>query len=197
MLILSLARLVRCILIPTADNLYIGAEVEDDSINVSDPASFWDMSCVEVWFDWANEDTPTFDANDQQFWFLPVMGNGDQGYAGQWHRDADNIPATVYDYANQSDMIDAAFVVNEGVGYTIEVRIAKEAMGGYTPNGKIGFTYSADKGGTKYEWEAAMLGGEFYSKPNTWPDLDISEVRLAVQLRGTLSTLWGRMKTAR
>ena len=184
-------------LIPTTDNLYIGVEVEDDSINVADPASFWDMSCVEVWFDWANEDSPVFDANDQQFWFVPVEGNGDQGYAGQWHRDMDNIPATVYDYANQSDMIDAAFMVDEGVGYTIEVRIAKEAMGGYTPNGKIGFNYSADKGGAKYEWEAAMLGGEFFSKPNLWPDLDISVIWLAVQPGDALSALWGGMKAAR
>jgi len=184
-------------LIPTADNLYIGAEVKDESIKVADPASFWDMSCIEVWFDWANEDTPQFDANDQQFWFVPVMGNGDQGYAGQWHRADDNIPATMNDYANTSDMIDAAFVVDEGVGYTIEARIAKEAMGGYTPNGTIGFTYSADIAGTKYEWEDAMLGGEFFSKPNLWPDMEITQVMLAVQPGGALPTSWGGIKAAR
>ncbi len=117
-------------LVPMVDALYIGVEVEDANINVADPMQFWDASCVEIWFDWANNDSLTFDKDDQQFWFCPVKGAGDQGYAGQWHRAADNIPATVYDYANQGDLIDAAFVIDNGKGYTIEARIAKDAMGG-------------------------------------------------------------------
>jgi len=180
-------------LVPMADALYIGVEVEDTAINVGNPGEFWDASCVEIWFDWANNDSAAFDEDDQQFWFCPVAGAGDEGYAGQWHRAADNIADTVYDYANQGDMIDMDFVVNKGEGYVIEGRIAKEAMGGYTPNGTIGFTYSADKGGIKFEWEEAMLGGSFFEKPNIWPDLDITEV-LAVQSGGKLSVLWGEVK---
>ena len=181
-------------LVPMADALYIGAEVEDANINVGNPQEFWNGSCVEIWLDWANDDSPAFDENDQQFWFCPLKGKGDKGYVGQWHRAADCIPATMYDYANESDMIDMAFAVNKGKGYTIEARIAKEAMKGYTPNGTIGFNYSADKGGTKFEWEKAMLGGNFYELPNIWPDLEISEV-LAVQPGMKLSALWGSVKT--
>ena len=180
-------------LVPMADALYIGVEVEDANINVATPKEFWNASCVEIWFDWANNDSLTFDEDDQQFWFCPVKGAGDQGYAGQWHRAADNIPETVYDYANQSDLIDAAFVVNDGNGYTIEARIAKDAMGGYRTTGVIGFTYSADKDGAKFEWKAAQLGGDFYAKPNLWPDLEITEV-LAVQPEGKLPMLWGSVK---
>jgi hypothetical protein len=91
-------------------------------------------------------------------------------------------------------MIDMAFVVDKD-GYIIEARIAKEAMKGYTPTGIIGFTYSADKGSVKYEWEKAGLGGNFYELPNLWPDLEISEV-LAVQPGGKLSVLWGGVKAA-
>lgn len=183
-------------LVPMSDGVYIGAEVEDANINVGNPQEFWNGSCVEIWFDWANDDSPAFDQNDQQFWFCPVKGKGDEGYSGQWHRAADNIPATMYDYGSQSDMIDMAFVVNTGKGYTIEARIAKEAMSGYTPNGTIGFTYSADKGGTKYEWENAKLGGNFYELPNLWPDLEISEVLLAVRPGGKLSASWGDVRRA-
>ena len=68
-----------------------------------------------------------------------------------------------------------------------------EAMEGYTPTGTIGFNYSADKGGTKYEWVEAKLGGNFYEQPNTWPDLEIAEV-MAVLPVDKLSVLWGRMK---
>ena len=180
-------------LVPMADALYIGAEVEDANINVATPMEFWNVSCIEIWLDWANNDSLTFDKDDQQFWFCPLEGAGDQGYAGQWNRASDNIAETMYDYANQSDLIDATFVVNKGEGYTIEARIAKEAMGGYTPTGTIGFTYSADKGGVKYEWEEAMLGGNFYEKPDLWPDLQITEV-LAVQPGGKLPVLWGNVK---
>ena len=100
----------------------------------------------------------------------------------------------MYDYGNQSELIDMAFVINKGKGYTIEARIAKEAMKGYIPNGVIGFTYSADKGGTKFEWEKAKIGGIFYEQPNTWPDLEISEV-VAVRPLGKLPVLWGSVKT--
>jgi len=86
-----------------------------------------------------------------------------------------------------------AFVVHKGKGYTIEARIAKEAMKGYTTNGTIGFTYSADKGGMKYEWEEANLGGNFYEQPNRWPDLLISEIR-SVQHGRKLPVLWGSVK---
>jgi len=182
-------------LVPMSDGVYIGAEVEDANVNVDNPQEFWNGSCVEVWFDWANDDSPVFDENDQQFWFCPLTGKGDEGYAGQWHRAADCITATMYDYANQSDLIDIAFVIHKGKGYTIEARIAKEAMKGYTPNGTIGFTYSADKGGVKYEWENAKLGGNFYEQPNIWPDLEISEI-LAVRHGGKLSVLWGGVKAA-
>ena len=176
-----------------ADALYIGVEVEDAGINVANPKEFWDASCVEVWFDWENNDSPVFDKDDQQFWFCPVNGKGDQGYVGQWHRADDNIPATMYDYAHESDLIDMAFVA-DNEGYTIEARIGKDIMDGYKPTGTIGFTYSADKGGTKFEWEEAMLGGAFYEKPDQWPDLVITEV-LAVQAEGKLAALWGTVKT--
>ena len=180
-------------LVPMSDAIYIGVEVEDAEISVKDPQTFWEGSCIEIWFDWSNDDSPSFDKDDQQFWFCPVEGKGDAGYAGQWHRAADCIPATMYDYANESDMVDMAFVIHEGKGYTIEVKITEEAAKGYTPTGIIGFTYSADKGGTKYEWEEAGLGGEFYQLPNTWPDLEISEI-LAVESGGKLSVLWGVLK---
>ncbi len=182
-------------LVPMADALYIGAEVEDANINVGNPQEFWNGSCVEIWLDWGNEGSPAFDENDQQFWFCPVKGKADVGYVGQWHRAADNIPATIYDYASESDLIDMAFVIDEGKGYTIEARIAKDAMAGYKPTGVIGFTYSADKGGTKYEWEAAGIGGNFYEKPDTWPDLEISEI-LSVRPSGKSPTLWGRVKSS-
>jgi len=180
-------------LVPMVNALYIGMEVEDDSINVANPEEFWNASCVEVWFDWDNNDSPTFDIDDQQFWFCPVNGKGDQGYVGQWHRAADNIPATMFDYAHESDLIDMAFVT-DGEGYTIEARIGKDIMDGYKPTGTIGFTYSADKGAVKFEWEEAMLGGSFFEKPDQWPDLVITEV-LAVQAEGKLATLWGTVKT--
>ena len=180
-------------LVPMADGVYIGADVADDNINVPDPQQFWNSSCVEVWFDWANDDSPVFDENDQQFWFCPVKGNGNKGYMGQWHRANDCVKETMYDYANQSDKMDMAFVINQGKGYTIEARIGKEAMKGYTSKGKIGFTYSADKDGVKNEWEKAQLGGIFYEQPNTWPDLVITEV-LAVKSVGKLTIVWGRIK---
>jgi len=63
-------------LVPMSDGVYIGAEVEDAKINVGDPQQFWNGSCVEIWFDWANDDSPAFDENDQQFWFCPVKGDG-------------------------------------------------------------------------------------------------------------------------
>jgi len=181
-------------LVPMSDALYIGAEVEDANINVGNPQEFWNCSCVEIWLDWGNEGSPAFDENDQQFWFCPVKGKADVGYVGQWHRAADNIPETMNDYASESDLIDMAFVINEGEGYTIEARIAKDIMAGYKPTGVIGFTYSADKGAIKYEWEAAGIGGNFYEKPDTWPDLEISEI-LSVRPSGKLPTLWGRVKS--
>lgn len=116
-------------LVPMVNALYIGIEVEDAGINVANPQEFWDASCVEVWFDWENNDSLTFDIDDQQFWFCPVNGKSDQGYVGQWHRAEDNIPATMYDYAHESDLIDMAFVA-DNAGYTIEVRIGKDIMDG-------------------------------------------------------------------
>ena len=181
-------------LVPMSDGIYIGVEVEDGAINVGNPQEFWDASCVEIWFDWENNDSLTFDRDDQQFWFCPVEGNGGEGYAGQWHRAADNIPETKYDYANESELIEMAFVVNKGKGYTIEAWIDKRAMDGYRPSGTIGFNYSADKGSTKYEWEEAGLGGTFYEKPDIWPDLEITEI-LAVQPIGKCPALWGSLKT--
>ena len=53
-------------LIPMSDALYIGAEVEDASIMVDDPQQFWNSSCVEVWFDWANDNSPALDENDRE-----------------------------------------------------------------------------------------------------------------------------------
>lgn len=179
-------------LAPMEDALYIGVEVEDDNINVDTPEEFWNVSCVEIWFDWDNNDSLAFDKDDQQFWFCPAKGNGDQGYAGQWHRASDNIAQTMYDYANQSDLIDMDFAVDGG-GYVMEIKIDKKALSGYLTDGTIGFTYSADKGGTKFEWEEAMLGGSFYEKPDTWPDLEIAEV-LAVQPHRKLPSLWGEVK---
>lgn len=180
-------------LVPMSDGVYIGAIVEDANINVGDPQQFWNGSCVEIWFDWANDKSAAFDQNDQQFWFCPVKGKGDKGYAGQWHRAADCIPDTIYDYANQSKLIDIAFTIEKGKGYTIEAWISREAMKGYKPSGTIGFTYSADKGGVKYEWEKAKLGGNFYELPNLWPKLEITEI-LAVQPEGKLPVLWSKVK---
>ena len=74
-------------LVPMSDGLYIGAEVEDANINVGNPQEFWNGSCVEIWFDWANDDSPAFDQNDQQFWFCPIKGKGDEGYSGQMKTD--------------------------------------------------------------------------------------------------------------
>jgi len=183
----------RLYLVPMSDAVYIGAEVDDANINVANPRQFWSGSGIEIWFDLGNEDSATFDENDQQFWFVPLKGKGNKGYAGQWHRAADNIRATVYDYANEGDLLDMAFIVDRGKGYTIEARIAKEAMAGYTPNGTIGFTYSVDKGGAKFQWEKENLGNGFWEQPNTWPDLEISEV-LSVESQEKLSVLWGRVK---
>lgn len=67
-------------------------------------------------------------------------------------------------------------------------------MGGYNPTGTIGFNYPADKGGTKFEWEEAGIGGNFYEKPDTWPDLKITEVILAVQRESKFPILWGDLK---
>ena len=86
-----------------------------------------------------------------------------------------------------------AFIVDKGKGYTIEARIAKEAMAGYTPNGTIGFTYSVDKRGGKFQWEEENLGNGFWAQPNTWPDLEISKV-VSVEFQEKLSVLWGRVK---
>ena len=66
-------------------------------------------------------------------------------------------------------------------------------MAGYTPNGTIGFTYSVDKGGAKFQWEKENLGNGFWEQPNTWPDLEISEV-LSVEAQEKLSVLRGRVK---
>ena len=181
-------------LVPTPDMLYIGAEVEDKNITIPNPQEFWDASCVEIWFDWGNDDSAAFDENDQQFWFCPIEGNGLQGYAGQWHRAQDNIEATVYDYANQSEWIEMAFVIDDGVGYTIEVAMAPEAVTGYTPDATIGFTYSADVLGSKHEWEEAGIGGNFYEQPNTWPDLTISAVDLPVQPKAKLAVRWADLR---
>ena len=180
-------------LVPMKDELYIGAEVEDAKIYVDDPQQFWQGSGIEIWFDWGNEGNATFDKNDQQFWFVPIKGKGKEGYAGQWHRAQDNIKATIYDYANEGDLVDMAFVVDKGKGYTIEARIAKEAMAGYTPNGTIGFTYSVDKGGAKFQWDKKNCANGFWENPSMWPDLELSEV-LSVEASNKLPIRWGSLK---
>lgn len=184
-------------LVPTSEVLYIGAEVEDANINVGNPQKFWLGSGIEIWFDWGNEDNVTFDENDQQFWVVPVEGEGDAGYSGQWHRAADNIRETMYDYANESDLLDMAFILDEGTGYTIEASIAAEAMEGYDPNATIGFTYSVDKGGAKFQWDKEILADPFWERPDMWPDLALAQVELSVEPQEKLPVLWGRMKLGR
>ena len=180
-------------LVPMKDELYIGAEVKDAKINVVNPQKFWEGSGIEIWFDWGNEGNATFDKNDQQFWFVPVKGKGKEGYAGQWHRAQDNIKATIYDYANEGDLVDMAFVVDKGQGYTIEARIAKKAIAGYDPNATIGFTYSVDKGGAKFQWDKKNCGNGFWENPSMWPDLELSEV-LSVDITNKLPIRWGNIK---
>ena len=76
----------------------------------------------------------------------------------------------MYDYANTSDLLDMAFTVDEGTGYTIEASIAAEALEGYDPNATIGFTYAADKDnvGLKFQWEKANLGNGYWENPSMW-----------------------------
>lgn len=180
-------------LVPTTDVLYIGIEIEDANIDVSNPQEFWTISAIEIWFDWGNEGNATFDENDHQFWFVPLQGAGDAGYAGQWHRAADNVPETMYDYANTSDLLDMAFTVDEGTGYTIEASIAAEALGGYDPNATIGFTYAVDIGGDKVQWDQANLPGGYWENPTPWPDLELAVVA-SVKPQDKLPALWGSMK---
>ena len=180
-------------LVPMTDVLYIGIEVEDANIDVSNPQEFWTISAIEIWFDWGNEGNATFDKNDQQFWFVPLQGDGDAGYSGQWHRAADNVPGTMFDYANTSDLLDMAFTVDKGTGYTIEASIAEEAMEGYDPNATIGFTYAIDKGGAKIQWDQANLPEGYWENPSPWPDLELAEV-ISVEPQEKLPALWGSMK---
>ena len=86
-----------------------------------------------------------------------------------------------------------AFIVDKGQGYTIEARIAKKAIAGYDPNATIGFTYSVDKGGAKFQWDKKNCGNGFWEYPSMWPDLELSEV-LSVDITNKLPIRWGNIK---
>ena len=112
----------------TKEGLYLGVEVSDTTVRMSDPTWFWAQEAVELYIDTANNKgfPRKYAPTDHQFWFCPILKDGSV-YSGRWKRN-DEIPETQYDI---QDIVGAS--AKTDTGYAMEVFIPARLINGFKP----------------------------------------------------------------
>jgi hypothetical protein len=105
--------------------IYLAMEVNDSTVSISDPRSFWNGDCLELFLSTSDDKgSRAFKEGDHQFWFVPQPETGTV-YVGQWKRGSE-IPATRYDVKTVR-----TYSKKTAAGYMMEMFIPVEEMRNY------------------------------------------------------------------
>jgi hypothetical protein len=135
------------------EGLYVGVKVARSKAAVTDPRSFWQQDCLELFLDTRNDKSPRtgYQSTDHQFWFCPLTRE-QRVYVGRWKRNAE-IPATQYDIPDVKSACK-----REGSGYVYELLLPAAMIKQYAsaPGRKLGvnlnLTTPSDAGQSELFW---------------------------------------------
>ena len=156
------------------EGLYVGVEVPNALLEKSDPRSFWDGNCLEIFVDSRDEKgTRAYAAGDHQFWFVPLVDEK-RVYVGQWKRAAE-IPATRYDIPGTKGV-----AVRKGDGFVMEFLLPAAEIQKFKPaaGGSIGLNLNLTIKGKQYSREVFWPSPKSYNiaeKPGSWGSLELAE----------------------
>ncbi|MGQ9520344.1 MAG: sugar-binding protein [Candidatus Fervidibacter sp.] len=155
------------------EGFYVAAEVRDSTIKVTDPKSFWNGDCLELFIDTRNDKRPrSFEPGDHQFWFVPLVNEG-RVYAGQWKR-CNEIPETLYNLSIKG----AAKRLEDG--YTLEFFLPAYLLRNLRPQvgAKMGLNINLTVKGKRYDrevyWHRQKDSGVLQA-PNLWGTIELSD----------------------
>ena len=156
------------------EGLYVGVEVPSAVLDKSDPRSFWDGNCLEVFVDSRDEKgARAYAAGDHQFWFVPLVDEK-RVYAGQWKR-AGEIAATRYDIPGLKSA-----AVRKGDGFAMEFLLPAAEIQKFKPagGGSIGLNLNLTIKGKQYSHEVYWPSPKnlgIADKPGSWGSMELSE----------------------
>lgn len=159
----------------TDAGLYLGLEVFDNDIEGA-PAKgwWWTKDNVEFWISTkpVASDQNTYDADCQQFFFVPndeTAADGVSGVVGQWHRPGDAITDNIIP---QPDIRQATRILPDR--YVVEMFIPAKALHGWDPKTQPAMAFNIHvrnfQHALDYFWSAPK---EVMTqlRPNTWGNM--------------------------
>jgi hypothetical protein len=116
------------------EGLYGAVEVPGAVLDKTDPRSFWEGNCLEIFIDSRNEKRDrAYEPGDHQFWFVPLVEEK-RVYVGQWKRGSE-LAQTRYDIQGIRGV-----ALAKGDGYVMEFLLPAAEIQKFKPaaGGTIG-----------------------------------------------------------
>ncbi len=156
------------------EGLYGAVEVAGAALGRTDPRSFWDGNCLEVFLD-ARDDPRgrAYEPGVHQFWFVPLPAEK-RVYAGQWKRGSE-IAQTRYDIPGVRGA-----AVARGDGYVMEFLLPAAEMQKFKPaaGGRIGLSLNLTVRGKEVAREVfwpASKSANVQERPDAWATMELTE----------------------
>jgi hypothetical protein len=156
------------------EGLYGAAEVPGAVLDKTDPRSFWEGNCLEIFIDSRNEKRDrAYEPGDHQFWFVPLVAEK-RVYAGQWKRGGE-IPETRYDIPGVRGV-----ALAKGDGYVMEFLLPASEIQKLkpAPGGTIGLNLNLTIKGKQFSREVywpAPKSLNIQDRPGAWGAMDLVE----------------------